>query len=420
MERLFTAFLLATALLVESASADVLIVDAQHGPGWQYDDIPRAIHNAQPGDVVLVRSGVYHAFTIEKQLTVLGIGAPAVVDGTVTVRGTDRRVSLVALSPRELVIEDCTAVVTAQQMPALERVTVARCRDVRLHQLRVRAPRGPTSAALECVDARVEVFESELFGSDGCDGLACALVNAQAGGPALLARDESRVHLARTNAQGGAGAGGNGGLAFRAGDGGAAVCARQRSVVIVAGDGWTTLRGGDGGVNLGAPGSCAHDGSAGCVVDADASSTCRWSDVNLPGNPRRAGTACFAEVDAAHVCGTGAEPAKARAPTLAVTGWPLAGGQLVIELRGQPGSRARWWFGRKTALRPAPDGGIEFLARELFAFDLGLLPASGVLSFVFEVPTSYETGTFFVCQAELRAPGTREMARTNSLPIVVR
>lgn len=58
--------------------AEVLIVDASNGPSSDFASLQVAIDVAQPGDVLIVRSGTYPDFTLAgKELTIVGEGSPA-------------------------------------------------------------------------------------------------------------------------------------------------------------------------------------------------------------------------------------------------------------------------------------------------------------------------------------------------------
>lgn len=58
-------------LCAESASAATWIVDDDGGPGVDFTDIPSAIAAATAGDMILVRTGLYGPFTIDKGVCVI-------------------------------------------------------------------------------------------------------------------------------------------------------------------------------------------------------------------------------------------------------------------------------------------------------------------------------------------------------------
>ncbi|MGB3944502.1 MAG: hypothetical protein WBK88_06910, partial [Methanothrix sp.] len=51
---------------------------ASAGPIFASGDIQAAIDGAMPGDTVIVPAGVYVPFTVDKTLTILGVGSPSV------------------------------------------------------------------------------------------------------------------------------------------------------------------------------------------------------------------------------------------------------------------------------------------------------------------------------------------------------
>jgi len=79
---------LALPLLPATAmAADVFVVDVSGGPGTDFTSISAALSNAQNGDILLVRSGVYEGFASDgKAVTVVADeGANALVSGNVTI-----------------------------------------------------------------------------------------------------------------------------------------------------------------------------------------------------------------------------------------------------------------------------------------------------------------------------------------------
>lgn len=81
-------FALALPLLPATAlAADVFVVDVSGGPGTDFTSIAAALSNAQNGDILLVRSGVYEGFASDgKAVTVVADeGANALLSGNVTI-----------------------------------------------------------------------------------------------------------------------------------------------------------------------------------------------------------------------------------------------------------------------------------------------------------------------------------------------
>src|SRR5688572_32926121 len=63
---------IAVAALAPAALAHTWIVDQAGGPGSHFTDIPPAIAAASPGDVLIIRAGLYSSYTLDKGLTLLG------------------------------------------------------------------------------------------------------------------------------------------------------------------------------------------------------------------------------------------------------------------------------------------------------------------------------------------------------------
>lgn len=79
---------LALPLLPATAlAADVFVVDVSGGPGTDFTSIAAALSNAQNGDILLVRSGVYEGFASDgKAVTLVADqGANALISGDVTI-----------------------------------------------------------------------------------------------------------------------------------------------------------------------------------------------------------------------------------------------------------------------------------------------------------------------------------------------
>lgn len=93
---------LALALLALGAHADVRVVDS--AGGGAYTQISAAVAAASDGDVILVKSGVYFAFTVnDKSLDIVAdVGAAATIQGSVILSGigVTRRVTLTAFTLR--------------------------------------------------------------------------------------------------------------------------------------------------------------------------------------------------------------------------------------------------------------------------------------------------------------------------------
>ena len=100
---------------------------------------------------------------------------------------------------------------------------------------------------------------------------------------------------------------------------------------------------------------------------------------------------------------------------------------MTLTVRGPAGARAWLELGRRTAVVVDPNTQIEELVEPLSTLDLGTIPASGQVSFSFNVPgftrihryLPLPPGAFFVAQGLVTLP-VGGMRRTNSIPIVGR
>jgi hypothetical protein len=105
-------------------------------------------------------------------------------------------------------------------------------------------------------------------------------------------------------------------------------------------------------------------------------------------------------------------------PVLVVSGTPLPGQVISFTLSGPPGAPATLWLGRGLIVNPTPPVAIEQLVPHARVFQLGPIPASGVVSRSFVIPPM-PIGAGFAAQAEVVLQGG-ETRRTNSCPVIVR
>lgn len=127
---------------VGALSAAVWIVDDDGGPGVDFLDIPPAVAAAAPGDLILVRDGLYGAPYVDKGLTIAAdTGHGPVVQGTVTVHdvpwGEAFAISGMQLnrlraeqSQGSILVDDCQIIHESQcplEISYCERVFVSRC-----------------------------------------------------------------------------------------------------------------------------------------------------------------------------------------------------------------------------------------------------------------------------------------------------
>ncbi len=232
------ALALALPAALGAAPADVLVVAPAPGPGVDFVDIGAAVAAANPSDVVLVRSGTYGGFTIDRSIAVLADTGATVVTGPVLVSG---------VPPGEQVVVRGLQMQSGGSTPPLRVSGVAS--EVWLEDCEL----GPNSgSSLAWFDAaRVSNSASVTF-------LRCTL---QSGGSSSwvetvgLRSTSSRVQLWDCVVIGGEGAsdGGDGalvsggelfasGTTFRGGAGADAYCWECSFCNILAGSGGTGLK----------------------------------------------------------------------------------------------------------------------------------------------------------------------------------
>ncbi|MFN0243581.1 MAG: hypothetical protein ACKVWV_11870 [Planctomycetota bacterium] len=297
---------LVTASFTIAARADVLVVDANAGP---YFDIATAVAVANAGDVVLVKSGFYGAFTIDaKSVAVIAdagatvnVGAGVRVQNLastqhVTIAGL-RNESDFALAP-QLTISACAGSVRVTDCAlgagfgplggaVAPVVVVTSSDDVALHRCTLRANYDFMSGGAEAVRAqtsRVSLLGSSVEGGVGVSGTPGGMT----GGPntsglegksGIVCRN-STLFVAGATVIGGPGGSGVGGSCsspydYPTGGGGGGVglqvadAAGPASKVTVLD---AALQGGDGGNGGSGNGGCsdAPDGKSGSTSEGAA------------------------------------------------------------------------------------------------------------------------------------------------------
>jgi len=367
----------ALALAVPAAAqGSLLVVDAAAGPGYDYTEIADAVAAAGEGDALLVRDGIYAAFTVtgKSLLVVEDEGADARVRGTLAVSdlGPDQLVLLRGLrnlgpNAEGIVIErcagsvwleDCTLVAREDGEPGA-RVEDAEAVELIRTLVRGRSGSGGFSAGfgdaggagLDAQDARVHVWRSVLVGESGGDGDD---IGGPGGNGLLLERGFAFVAGSRLvgGAGGGAdddfdifcgctqcGAPGAGGSALRA-DAGFPPVGEPPEVVTLD----DVLAPGAGGITLN-PVEC-FDGPAGLALEVTAPAT------ELAGRARAY---------------------RAAAPV-------REGAPLALTLEAEPGELAALLVSFAQApVLVEPFAGVLLPADGLVILNLGAVPASGVL-----------------------------------------
>lgn len=180
--------LFAASLLAGTASADLLVVDDDGGPGVDYTTLQPALDAAGPGDVLLLRPGDYHpapAFPPAPHRLV-GKGLSIVADGSVRVHGLriedlpagqDVLVRGIDLGDANLQVVDCAGVVWLEDIVSQGQNFVAvqspvRIEDsaaVHLNRCELYAGQSLTfpPVALRASHSNVSVYDSVLHGADG-------------------------------------------------------------------------------------------------------------------------------------------------------------------------------------------------------------------------------------------------------------
>ncbi len=246
------------AAFTSPAAAATWIVDAAAGPGFHYTDIPPAIVGAAPGDLLLVRTGVYTGFTLGKALAVVAetghdpkVSGNSMVTaipagGAAVISGLEFKHMHLADCQGSVHLDDCTSA-ESQATPVLwiercDLVTVSRCH---LEQVGVGGG-GMIEAGALIDDATVVISSSSLVGADGLDGFD--LMEAYDGAAGIDARD-SVLYVQSSSSQGGDGGDyqDSGGWLLGPGDGGHGIKVDQ-CLLHLFGDSSHVIDGGSGGI----------------------------------------------------------------------------------------------------------------------------------------------------------------------------
>jgi hypothetical protein len=107
-------------------------------------------------------------------------------------------------------------------------------------------------------------------------------------------------------------------------------------------------------------------------------------------------------------------------PTLSLSGTATAGGSVTLRLFSEPGSIARLIVGATPIVLPTPGVQIEQLETRDRSIFLGVVPASGYIDRVIQIPSNYPVGALMFAQGRLVLPVQGEVRRTNSVPMIVR
>lgn len=405
------------------AAQSTYVVDDSGGPGVSFTSIQSAITAAAPGDVLVVRAGSYGAFTLDKELTIVGVTGVLVtqVSRVLNVSAPDG-VRLAELQMAGLEISGCSGPVLCDQVnvigatlpstPAVPALRVTNSSDVRFQRSTIRGRSATTAgdpgwrgALVE--SSRVEFGVCTLRGGSGSDhNMTFSALDGGDGANALECRFGSRVHLANTKVFGG-----NGGAACnffcsgQDGYGGDAVFVDGGSTAVIAGDPSTELRGGAAGMGV-------QNASGGWGVLAR-DSVVRWSGVSIEHGD--------AGVPGVNGLNSTIFVPPLPDPTLELIGTPSVGQSVLIAMHGLPGQNARLQQGDETRLIVDGLSEIEKLNNRIRLHPLGTINAVGEAGYSATVVSSMAPGWTRIFQGLQVDPLTGGLdERTNSVFVIVR
>ena len=401
---------------VAAAQSQTIVVDEAGGPGSQFTDLPPAVAAASPGDVIKVRAGAYTAFTLSKNVTIVGEWG-VVVDPGIVVTGIppgDEAV-LAYLDCGTLQVTNCSATVvfdhctfTGFVPPSTSGnplILVDHCADVRFHRVLAQpneASSGRGALGLRAINARVELASCTIYGGKGADW---GVVSAKAGGIGVDCGSGSRVHLALSEVFGGQGGHGYYFALQNGGSGGDGIEVAPGAVAILAGVAANDIKGGPSNGPYTSQGPFPLPGYA---VDVLSGGTLRYSGVTIPAGTygiRSFGTVVHATPDD---------------PTVEVAGSTYNGDTLTFTVHGSPGNIGRLQQGNQALVSDDGQAVIEKLCNRIRQHPLGVLPASGAAQFTYVVPTTWPVGfTRFFQGYQYAAPLQNLIDRANSVAVVV-
>lgn len=397
-------------LLAAPAWAGVITVDDNGGA--DFTDLPQAVAAAAQGDTLLVHPGQYSSFTIDsKPLTVLGLAAgQVIVAGTSRVIGVNApsRAVLCRIDFERLALSGNSGAVILDEVrafgPDVAFFSVAQCADVRAIAAVVVSihaaenPSGVKCAAKIANATRFEATESWFVGNWGKD------YQGEYGWAGIYGSEDSRLHLAATGVSGGKGSD-TGGFCWNPGfAGGYGIHLESASRLRAAGLPTDRIEGGETGYI-----QCGQWAKT-CPIRIEGAGTqAVWSGVTLDPTWTAVGQNCG---------GAQGQPAPTPDPWLEREQIPLAGGQARFYAHGEPGDVVTLFVGRNAVVVPLPGVAVEQLTSQERSFELGVIGASGVVSFALTVPPSLPPGFCFFGQARILRQGGE--LRTNSVPIVLR
>jgi hypothetical protein len=393
--RAFLALVVACPL----AGASTWIVDVNNGPGTDFTQISSAIAGVSAGDTLLVRTGSYATFVLDKQLAIVAIGAVSFPHATVQnlpAGSTTVLADFYAFGGFEA-LDNAGALMLDGISCGNQPVAVTNSADVRFRRLNA-------SYGMTCSSSRVEIADSTIAGHDGQPCMCCTY--PQTGGPGQIALSVSggEVHVARSTAIGGHGGAAScveiGGCDTDGGNGGAGIALSSSARLVLSGTADEFVQGGAGGSSSCIGGS---HGVAGAAISIGASSEARVSGESLIGGITNQG-------------GTLTSPSPDD-PTLVALETPTAGGNLTLRVKGPVGATCDVVLGRRPIVIGTPALDEEALTPVNRVFHLGVIPANGTVSLNYPVSPSWPQGFSVVFQGRLVVSGST--VYTNSLPTIV-
>lgn len=414
---LASLFLLALPLAT-LADAGTFVVDDDGGVDVDYQDIQSAILAANHGDIILIRSGNYAGFTLDRGLTLLASESSHTVriQSTVTIAGVSgtRRALMSGLTTDVIVIAGNSGHVILDDVwvspPQGEGagISINQCADVRLYECSVFMPwalsREQVRNGVQVVDSRFEAVDCDFQGTEGWQLDDCWDFDPVAGdgSDGVWATSGSFLALFSTTCEGGPG----GSTPYfcewtdtDGGDGGDGLFLRGGSRAVVAGSSSDRIQWGAEGYGE------AFNGDHGTGLVLNGGSLARVSGVSISDHVVAGGSILEIPV-----------PAD---PYLERSGVLRAGEPQTFTIHGNPGDVVSFYIGRSPRITVDPSQEMDDLVSHERAYTLGVIPPSGSRTFVFTIPAWFPTAFhFFVQAATTNSLGERLL--TNSMPIVLR
>ncbi len=229
------------------AFGDVITVDRDGSA--DYTSIADAVGAAQDGDVILVMAGAYGAFTVDKELSILGpasgpmpqvIGTVKVAAPRATLAGLEFGVLTLTGASDRVVVDDCTAGTWIPITSESEALVVTDCDEVIVSRCIVEGSKdwqsvglgNATGTAVRVEASRVNIVDCEFTGGDGASDVGTSPYTMGYPGGAGLVAFDSFVEIAGSRLQAGNGGYGYLGLSDNSGKGGDGLVADDATVVV--------------------------------------------------------------------------------------------------------------------------------------------------------------------------------------------